>query len=162
MFFNKKIFCLALIVFALSGCSFSPLYQTNSLSSFIFVEPKKSNKDLYKIYMNLERLFFTNTQTKKKYLVSLSLERRYDDIDIREDEKVTRMGVSNKVTFYIKNIERDEIVFTGESIASTAFNRIAEPYSNEVAKIDSEKRLAYSAAQDIRNQIVLFNKDKNQ
>ncbi len=112
--------------------------------------------------MNLERLFFTNTQTKKKYLVSLSLERRYDDIDIREDEKVTRMGVSNKVTFYIKNIEEDEIVFTGESIASTAFNRIAEPYSNEVAKIDSEERLAYSAAQDIRNQIVLFNKDKNQ
>ena len=107
MFFNKKIFCLALIVFALSGCSFSPLYQTSSLSNFIFVEPKKSNKDLYKIYMNLERLFFTNTQTKKKYLVSLSLERRYDDIDIREDEKVTRMGVSNKVTFYIKNIEED-------------------------------------------------------
>jgi hypothetical protein len=31
-----------------------------------------------------------------------------------------------------------------------------------VAKIDSEERLAYSAAQDIRNQIVLFNKDKNQ
>ena len=71
------------------------------------------------------------------------------------------MGVSNRVIFYIKNIEKDEIVFTGESIVSTAFNRIAEPYSNEVAKRDSEDRLSYSAAQDIRNQIVLFNKEKN-
>ena len=62
----------------------------------------------------------------------------------------------------IEKFTSPEIVFTGESIASTAFNRIAEPYSNEVAKIDSEKRLAYSAAQDIRNQIALFNKDKNQ
>ena len=161
MFYNIKIFCLALIVLFLSGCSFSPLYEPSSLSNFIFIEPKKSNKDLHNIYANLERLFFTNTQSKEKYLVSLSLERRYDDIDVREDEKVTRMGVSNKVIFYIKNIEKDEIVFTGESIVSTAFNRIAEPYSNEVAKRDSEDRLSYSAAQDIRNQIVLFNKEKN-
>ena len=161
MFYNIKIFCLVLIILFLSGCSFSPLYEANSLSNFIFVEPKKSNKDLYNIYANLERLFFTNVKSKEKYLVSLSLERRYDDIDVREDEKVTRMGVSNKVIFYIKNIEKDEIVFTGESIVSTAFNRIAEPYSNEVAKRDSEDRLSYSAAQDIRNQIVLFNKEKN-
>ena len=161
MFYNIKIFCLALIVLFLSGCSFSPLYEPSSLSNFIFIEPKKSNKDLHNIYANLERLFFTNTQSKEKYLVSLSLERRYDDIDVREDEKVTRMGVSDKVIFYIKDIEKDKIVFTGESIASTAFNRIAEPYSNEVAKRDSEYRLSYSAAQDIRNQIVLFNKEKN-
>lgn len=161
MFYNIKNFCSVLIILFLSGCSFSPLYESNSLSNFIFVEPKKSNKDLYNIYANLERLFFTNVKSKEKYLVSLSLERRYDDIDVREDEKVTRMGVSNKVIFYIKNIEKDEIVFTGESIVSTAFNRIAEPYSNEVAKRDSEDRLSYSAAQDIRNQIVLFNKEKN-
>jgi len=108
--------------------------------------------------MNLERLFFTNAISKKKYAVTLSLEKRYDDIDIREDEKVTRMGVSNKVTFYLKDKETGEIIFIGESNVSGAFNRVAEPYANEIAKNDIENRLAASVAQDIRNQIVLFNK----
>ena len=112
--------------------------------------------------MELRRLFFTNTSSENIYIVTLSLEKRYDDIDIREDEKVTRMGVSNKVTFYLKDKETKDILFVGESIVSSAFNRIAEPYANDVAKNDTEKRLANSAAQDIRNQIVLFNNKINQ
>mgnify|MGYP006226882355 FL=1 len=148
-----------LFIIALSGCSFSPLYETNSLSQISFVEPNKSNKDLHKIYMDLERLFFINKESEKKYTVTMSLEKRYDDIDVRKDEKVTRMGVSNRVIFYLKNKETEEVIFTGKSIASNAFNRISEPYSNEIAKRDSEERLAYSIAQDIRNQIVLFSKE---
>jgi hypothetical protein len=109
--------------------------------------------------MNLEQLFFVNKESEKKYIVTMSLEKRYDDIDIREDEKVTRMGVSNRVIFYLKDKETEEVIFKGESIASTAFNRISEPYSNEIAKRDSEEKLAYSIAQDIRNQIMLFNKE---
>jgi len=143
-----------------SGCSFSPLYNNQSLSSIVFLEPKKSNKDLHNIYMNLDRLFFTNNASEKKYIVSLSLEKRFDDIDVREDEKVTRMGISKKVIFTLSEIKTKKIIFSGESSASIAFNRIAEPYSNEVAKIDSENRLAYSLAQDIRNQIVMLKEQK--
>ncbi len=152
---------MALFVLVLSGCSFSPLYESSSLSGIIFSEPSKSNKALHGIYKNLERLFFINASSEEKYLVSLGLERRYDNIDVREDEKVTRMGVSSRVVFYLKDIKTDKIVFRGESIASTAFNRIAEPYSNEVAKRDSEDRIANSVALDIRNQIVLFNNKRN-
>ena len=112
--------------------------------------------------MNLERLFFINSRSERKYLVTLSLEKRYDDIDIREDEKVTRMGVSNKVIFYLKDKKTKAILFMGESIASGAFNRIAEPYANDIAKKDTEDRLATSVAQDIRNQIILFNNKINQ
>ena len=112
--------------------------------------------------MNLRRLFFTNTSSEEKYIVTLSLEKRYDDIDIREDEKVTRMGVSNKVIFYLKDKETKDILFVGESIVSSAFNRIAEPYANDIAKKDTEERLAIAAAQDIRNQILLFNNKFNQ
>ena len=112
--------------------------------------------------MKLERLFFTDTLSEKKYIVTLSLEKRYDDIDVREDEKVTRMGVSNKVTFYLKDNETKEVLFKGESIVSSAFNRIAEPYANDIAKNDTEERLAVSVAQDIRNQIILFNNKINQ
>ena len=143
-----------------SGCSFSPLYNSQSLSNIAFLEPKKSNKDLYNIYTNLSQLFFINNASEKKYIVSLSLEKRFDDIDIRQDEKVTRMGVSKKVTFTLREIKTEKLIFTGESSASIAFNRVSEPYSNEIAKKDSENRLAYSLAQDIRNQLILLKKEK--
>jgi len=143
-----------------SGCSFSPLYNSQSLSDIAFLEPKKSNKDLYNIYTNLSQLFFINNASEKKYIVSLSLEKRFDDIDIRQDEKVTRMGVSKKVTFTLREIKTEKLIFTGESSASIAFNRVSEPYSNEIAKKDSENRLAYSLAQDIRNQLILLKKEK--
>ena len=137
-------------------------YKNSLLSEVSIVEPNKSDKNLHDIYMNLERLFFINSRSEKKYLVTLSLEKRYDDIDIREDEKVTRMGVSNKVIFYLKDKKTKDILFVGESIAASAFNRIAEPYANDIAKKDTEERLATSVAQDIRNQIILFNNKINQ
>lgn len=160
MFFNIKIFFLTVLLIISSGCSFSPLYNNHSLSSIVFLEPKKSNKDLHNIYRNLDRLFFTNSASEKKYIVSLSLEKRFDDIDVRQDEKVTRMGISKKVTFTLSEIKSKKIIFSGESSASIAFNRVSEPYSNETAKTDSENRLAYSLAQDIRNQLVLLRKQK--
>jgi hypothetical protein len=158
LLFNRKIF----LAFILPSCSFSPLYKNSLLSEVSFVEPNKSNEDLHNIYMKLRRLFFTNTSSKNIYIVTLSLEKRYDDIDIREDEKVTRMGVSNKVTFYLKDKETEDILFVGESIISSAFNRVAEPYANDIAKKDTEERLATSVAQDIRNQIILFSNKINQ
>ena len=153
---------MILLIFIAPSCSFSPLYKNSLLSEVSFVEPNKSNKDLHNIYIKLTRLFFTNTSSKKIYIVTLSLEKRYDDIDIREDEKVTRRGISNKVIFYLKDKETKDILFVGESIASSAFNRIAEPYANDIAKKDTEERLAISVAQDIRNQIILFNNKFNQ
>ena len=80
------------------------------------------------------------------------------DIDVREDEKVTRMGVSTTVIFKIRKINSDKVIFTSQSIGSNAFNRIAEPYSNEVAKNDAISKLSTSIAYDIRNQLALYSK----
>ena len=77
-----------MLIFIAPSCSFSPLYKNSLLSEVSFVEPNKSNKDLHNIYLELTRLFFTNTSSEKIYIVTISLEKRYDDIDIREDEKV--------------------------------------------------------------------------
>ena len=93
--------------------------------------------------------------------MELTSQNRFDDIDVREDEKVTRMGVSTTVIFKIRKRNSDKVIFTSQSIGSNAFNRIAEPYSNEVAKNDAISKLSISIAYDIRNQLALYSKKSN-
>ena len=103
-------------------------------------------------------MIFLNNKDENLYTVELDIQKRFDDIDIREDEKVTRMGISTIVFFKIRKKNSDIILFTGKSIGSNAFNRLEEPYSNEIAKNDSVSKLTATIALDIRNQLALFSK----
>ena len=158
MLFKKNILVVFVSVTLLVACAFEPLYSEKILGEYHIIEPNKSNQDLHQIYRSLKRLIFLNNKNENLYTVELDILKRFDDIDIREDEKVTRMGVSTIVYFKIRNKNSDIILFTGKSIGSNAFNRLEEPYSNEIAKNDSVSKLATTIALDIRNQLALFSK----
>ena len=87
--------------------------------------------------------------------VNLS-EQQFEDIDVREDEKVLRKNIVMTVTFTIQEQGKKEILYSGESIVSSAFNRVAEPYSNYVSENDTKERIALLLAQDLQRQFVLF------
>ena len=105
-----------------------------------------------------DRITSINENGENHYTVELESQNRFDDIDVREDEKVMRMGVSTMVIFKIREKNSDKILFTGQSIGSNAFNRISEPYSNEIAKNDAVSKLSMTIAYDIRNQLALYSK----
>ena len=158
MLFKKKFLSVFILVTLQMACTFEPLYSEKILSEYHIIEPNKSNKDLHQVYSSLKRLIFLNNEDENLYTVELDIQKRFDDIDIREDEKVTRMGISTIVFFKIRKKNSDIILFTGKSIGSNAFNRLEEPYSNEIAKNDSVSKLATTIALDIRNQLALFSK----
>lgn len=158
MLFKKNFLVVFVSVTLLIACAFEPLYSEKILGEYHIIEPNKSNQDLHQIYRSLKRLIFLNNKNENLYTVELDILKRFDDIDIREDEKVTRMGVSTIVYFKIRNKNSDIILFTGQSIGSNAFNRVEEPYSNEIAKNDSVSKLSKTIALDIRNQLALFSK----
>ena len=158
MLFKKKF----LVVFFISafslGCTFEPLYSEKFLLEYEIIEPSKSNKELHEIFRNLNNLTSINESSDNLYTVELVSQNRFDDIDVREDEKVMRVGVSTTVIFKIREKNSDKILFTGQSIGSNAFNRISEPYSNEIAKNDAVSKLSMTIAYDIRNQLALYSK----
>ena len=158
MLFKKKF----LIVFFISAfslsCTFERLYSEKFLLEYEIIEPSKSNKELHEIFRNLNNLTSINKSGDNQYTVELESQNRFDDIDVREDEKVLRAGVSTTVIFKIREKNSNKILFTGQSIGSNAFNRISEPYSNETAKNDAVSKLSMTIAYDIRNQLALYSK----
>ena len=158
MLFKKNFLVIFFIGAFSSACTFEPLYSEKFFVEYKIIEPSKNNKELHEIYRNLNNLISSNSKNENLFTVELTSQNRFDDIDVREDEKVTRMGVSTTVIFKIREEDSDKVIFTGQSIGSNAFNRIAEPYSNEVAKNDAISKLATSIAYDIRNQLALYSK----
>ena len=158
MLFKKNFLVIFFIGAFSSACTFEPLYSEKFFVEYKIIEPSKNNKELHNIYKNLNNLISSNSKNKNLFTVELTSQNRFDDIDVREDEKVTRMGVSTTVIFKIREENSNKVIFTGQSIGSNAFNRIAEPYSNEVAKNDAISKLSTSIAYDIRNQLALYSK----
>ena len=155
----KKNFLVVFFISAFSlSCTFEPLYSEKFLLEYEMIEPSKSNKELHEIYRNLNNLTSIGENDDNQFTVELEAQSRFDDIDVREDEKVMRMGVSTTVIFKIREKNSDKILFTSQSIGSNAFNRISEPYSNEVAKNDAVSKLSMTIAYDIRNQLALYSK----
>ncbi len=155
----KKRFLIVFFISAFSlSCTFEPLYSEKFLLEYEIIEPSKSNKELHEIFRNLNNLTSINKSDDNQYTVELESQNRFDDIDVREDEKVIRAGVSTTVIFKIREKNSNKILFTGQSIGSNAFNRISEPYSNETAKNDAVSKLSMTIAYDIRNQLALYSK----
>ncbi len=54
------------------------------------------NTDL--VYKELKR-FFNNDDVNARFVVTFIIDEQYEDIDVREDEKVLRKNITNKLDF---------------------------------------------------------------
>ena len=72
---------------------------------------------------------------------------------IKDLDIVNRSGPDKKET-------DDEEIFTGESLISSAYNRVAEPYANFVNEQDTRNRILLLVIQDIKRQLALFKKNQ--
>ena len=157
MLFRKNIIIL-LFVFFLQSCGFQPLYNIESLSGFIVNEPNNKSESSLIIYKGLNEAL-KSLSTSNNFIISFTIDEQFEDIDIREDEKVLRKNIVISVKFSIKK-ENEEEVFTGESLISSAYNRVAEPYANFVNEQDTRDRILLLVIQDIKRQLALFKKNQ--
>ena len=158
MLFRKNITILFLF-FILQSCGFQPLYNTESLSGFIVNEPNNKNESSLIIYKGLDEAL-KPLSTSNNFIISFTIDEQFEDIDIREDEKVLRKNIVISVKFSIKKETDEEEIFTGESLISSAYNRVAEPYANFVNEQDTRNRILLLVIQDIKRQLALFKRNQ--
>ena len=158
MLFRKNIIII-LFVFFLQSCGFQPLYNIESLSGFIVNEPNNKSESSLIIYKGLDGAL-KPLSTSNNFIISFAIDEQFEDIDIREDEKVLRKNIAISVKFSIKKEIDEEEIFTGESLISSAYNRVAEPYANFVAEQDTRDRILLLVIQDIKRQLALFKKNQ--
>tara|TARA_B100001173_G_scaffold25037_1_gene19767 strand:+ start:527 stop:1015 length:489 start_codon:yes stop_codon:yes gene_type:complete len=159
--FRKNIIVLLFFVFFLQSCGFQPLYNMESLSGFIINEPSDKSKSSVIIYKGLDDAL-KPISTSDNFIINFSIDEQFEDIDIREDEKVLRKNIVISVKFSIKreNEEEEEEIFIGEFRISSAYNRVAEPYANFVNEQDTRDRILLLIIQDIKRQLALFKKNQ--
>ena len=160
LLFKLKIISLTIpLLLFLQSCGFQPLYKVDSLSGFIIEKPENSSKNYTSIYNKLSSIFAPNS-SNDNLIVSFEVDEQYEDIDVREDEKVLRKNIVITVKFNIRREKLNKIIFSGESLISSAFNRVAEPYSNYVNEQDTRERIILLIAKDIQRQLILFKNRK--
>ena len=111
------------------------------------------------IYEGLRESLNEST-TKINYIIDFYVNEQSEDIDIREDEKVLRKNLAVSVVFTIKEKNSGKEIFSGESLISSAYNRVAEPYSNYISEHDTRRRILGSVISDIKRQLALFKSNK--
>jgi len=159
LLFRKNIIVLLFFVFFLQSCGFQPLYNMESLSGFIINEPSDKSKSSVIIYKGLDDAL-RPISTSDNFIINFSIDEQFEDIDIREDEKVLRKNIVISVKFSIKRESDEEEIFIGESLISSAYNRVAEPYANFVNEQDTRDRVLLLIIQDIKRQLALFKKNQ--
>ena len=159
MLFRKNIIVLLFFVFFLQSCGFQPLYNMESLSGFIINEPSDKSKSSVIIYKGLDDAL-KPISTSDNFIINFSIDEQFEDIDIREDEKVLRKNIVISVKFSIKRENDEEEIFSGESQISSAYNRVAEPYANFVNEKDTKDRVLLLIIQDIKRQLALFKRNQ--
>ena len=158
MLFRKSI-TIFFFVFILQSCGFQPLYNTESLSGFIVNEPNNKNESSLIIYKGLDEALKPISKSNN-LIISFTIDEQFEDIDIREDEKVLRKNIVISVKFSVKKETDEEEIFTGESLISSAYNRVAEPYANFVNEQDTRNRVLSLVIQDIKRQLALFKRNQ--
>ena len=159
MLFRKNIIILLFFVFFLKSCGFQPLYNLESLSGFVVNQPNDKSENSVIIYKGLDRAL-KPISTSENFIIDFTVDERFEDIDVREDEKVLRKNILISVKFSIKRKNDNEEIFIGESLISSAYNRVAEPYANFVNEQDTRDRILLLIIQDIKRQLALFKKNQ--
>ena len=130
-----------------------------SLSGFIVNEPSDKSESSIIVYKGLDGAL-KSISTSDNFIINFTVDEQFEDIDIREDEKVLRKNIVISVKFNIKRESDEEEIFIGESLISSAYNRVAEPYANFVNEQDTRDRVLLLIIQDIKRQLALFKKNQ--
>ena len=130
-----------------------------SLSGFIVNKPNDKSKSSQIIYNGLDEVL-NSISSSENFIIDFNIDEQFEDIDIREDEKVLRKNIVISVKFSIKREGDEEEIFSGESLISSAYNRVAEPYANFVNEKDTKNRILLLIIQDIKRQLALFKRNQ--
>jgi len=159
LLFRKNIIVFLSFTFLLQSCGFQPLYNMESLSGFIVNQPNDKSKSSQIIYKGLDEAL-NSISSSENFIINFNINEQFEDIDIREDEKVLRKNIVISVKFSIKREGDEEEIFSGESLISSAYNRVAEPYANFVNEKDTKNRILLLIIQDIKRQLALFKRNQ--
>jgi LPS-assembly lipoprotein len=157
---------LALLLLALSGCGFRPLYAENSPLGYdpalaaIDVRPVPDHIGQILVASVREQLNPQGARLKPRYVLVIGMTVARADLGIRRDNTSSRGELTIGANLTLNDAGTNTIVFQDALRTITSFNRpddayaatVAEDYARELAAADLGREIAQRVAVYLRRQ----------
>ena len=164
MLFYKRIKLIAgFSFFLLFGCGYSPLIDMNQTNSFILNKGQFiifSPKNDIDFHVREKLLADFGFPKNPKYRIELENKLVRKKSIVTEKNDITRYNLILTSHFKLKEIRTNNVVLLKKFNSETSFSASINitGFKTEVAKDNAEKRLAYDLAEEIRKEILFFQK----
>ena len=151
------VFAFAMVVVALAGCGFSPMYGP-SLSpqlAAIYVEPMPE-RDGYELRNTLIDLLGSNgLTTGKRYRLAINLRQTSRGVALQNDAAITRYNDTLDAEYTLTDMVGGTVT-SGSHTSLSAYNVAISPYATLAAQRDSSRRAAMAIAEHIRLDLAAY------
>lgn len=152
-----------LLAGTLTGCGLRPLYggaegeRIGQALAGISVETPRTRIGAA-LAEALERELRTGgpTETARRYLLRIALDRRREALLVQLDDSITRFELTLTARYDLVDTSDDRVLLRTSAQRLASFNVVQEPYADFVAERDAEVRAARELARAMRNRLALF------
>ncbi len=151
---------LLLAVCILTGCGFTPLYQTTDNGAEIgnelsFVNVAPISDRLGQVMRN-HLLTTLNTGSDSRYELRVQLSQDSLGYGTRPDAAATQEQLTITADIQLVDITTETLVFSDSMFSRTSFDLVLSDFSNVVQREDSAERLAIEISERIHRRLALY------
>jgi LPS-assembly lipoprotein len=155
--------CVALLLLALAGCGYQPLYGTTDKGStvddlaLVNVKPvrDRAGQEMHN-YLRDSLNPTGRPGAMARYDLDIDLTEAREALAIRTDETATRYNLNQTATFQLRDLDTGRIVLSGSSKAAVSYNVLRNDFNNVVAENDARRRGVQEIADDIRMRLAAY------
>jgi LPS-assembly lipoprotein len=152
----------AVLLLALGGCGYQPLYATTDKGSTVedlsAVDVRVINDRAGQQLHNYLRdeINPTGRPSVPRYDLEVDLTEVREALAIRQDETATRYNLNQTAEFRLRDLDTQRVVLVGTSNAAVSYNVLRADFNNIVSENDARRRGAREISEDIRLRVAAF------
>jgi len=154
---------LLLFLLFVASCGFKPAYRidnnpTNRFLANIEVVPINSVEGaiFYDHMMNI-----LPQKIESLYILDVNMVFSNESSIIEQNSDTLRNRLTLRISYNIREKYNSQIITSGKFVKSSSFSTGFSSYSSLILQQDEKRYLAISAAEEVRNRIMLFIEKKN-
>ena len=151
-------FGVALLLPALAGCGFTPLYATPGVTSGLagvrVVTPEGRTGHL--LSDDLQDDLAIDRRHDPRFQLALAIDEQRYARGLSAENVATWYELSLRVSYSLIDIASGKTLTAGVTPVSVSYNAVNDPYAGIVAQQDGQKRAAAEAAQRIRIELASY------
>ena len=158
-----RIFASCIVVFALSGCGFAPLYGEHSVASGPGVAAEFSHVAIRQLPdrqgMRLRQVLREELQPRgiegqAQYDLDVTLTTRVEELGVRKDATSSRANFILTASFYLN--EGGQRVYGDRVQTTVSYNILDDQYATVAAQSDAEERAIREAGESIKTRLAVY------